>query len=73
MLELCRLVRAGAPELWSAFLRFSSKTSVVDFVAAEEAFAYFDFYGAPRVMHFLTGIGVSRRDSNIHYLCVPKT
>ncbi|MGY3647082.1 DNA polymerase III epsilon subunit-like protein [Bradyrhizobium sp. LM4.3] len=45
-LGLCRLVRSGAPELWSAFLRFSSKTSVVDFVRDEEAFAYFDFRGS---------------------------
>jgi len=67
MLELCRLVRAGAPELWSSFLRFSSKANVVDFVDSEEAFAYFNFYGSPRVMHFLTRVGISRRDANIHY------
>ena len=66
-LGLCRLVRSGAPELWSAFLRFSSKTSVVDFVRDEEAFAYFDFYGSPRVMHFLTRVGISPRDGNVHY------
>jgi exodeoxyribonuclease-1 len=70
MLELCRLVRAGAPELWSTFLRFSSKANVVDFVAAEEAFAYFNFYGSPRVMHFLTKVGISRRDANTHYCCL---
>lgn len=67
ILELCRLVRSGAPELWSAFLRFSSRTSVVDFVGSEDAFAYFDFYGTPRVMHFLTRVGVSQRDRNVHY------
>jgi len=66
-LGLCQLVRRGAPELWSAFLRFSSKTSVVDFVRDEEAFAYFDFYGSPRVMHFLTRVGISPRDGNAHY------
>jgi exodeoxyribonuclease-1 len=49
------------------FLRFSSKASVVDFVTAEEAFAYFDFYGSPRVMHFLTKVSVSRSDANVHY------
>jgi exodeoxyribonuclease-1 len=66
-LGLCRLVRSGAPELWSAFLRFSSKNSVVDFVRDEDAFAYFDFYGSPRVMHFLTRVGISPRDRNVHY------
>jgi exodeoxyribonuclease I len=67
MLGLCRLVRDGAPELWSAFLRFSSKAAVVDLVRDEDAFAYFDFFGSPRVMHFLTRIGVSPNDANAHY------
>jgi exodeoxyribonuclease I len=67
IVELCRLVRRGAPELWSTFLRFSSKTSVIDFVRDEDAFAYFDFYGSPRVMHFLTRVGISPRDGNVHY------
>ena len=49
MLGLCRRVREGSPELWSAFLRFSSKAAVVDFLCSEEAFAYFDFFGeSPR-------------------------
>jgi len=67
MLALCRIVRAGAPDLWSAFLRFSSKAAVVDLVRDEEAFAYFDFFGSPRVMHFLTRVGVSPNDANAHY------
>jgi exodeoxyribonuclease I len=67
MLALCRIVRAGAPHLWSAFLRFSSKAAVVDLVRDEEAFAYFDFFGSPRVMHFLTRVGVSPNDANAHY------
>ena len=67
MLGLCRKVREGAPELWSAFLRFSSKAAVVDLVRDEEAFAYFDFFGSPRVMHFLTRIGVCPNDANVHY------
>jgi exodeoxyribonuclease I len=67
MLALCRIVRAGAPDLWSAFLRFSSKAAVVDLVHDEDAFAYFDFFGSPRVMHFLTRVGVSPNDPNAHY------
>jgi exodeoxyribonuclease-1 len=67
MLALCRIARAGAPDLWSAFLRFSSKAAVVDLVRDEEAFAYFDFFGSPRVMHFLTRVGVSPNDPNAHY------
>jgi exodeoxyribonuclease-1 len=67
MLGLCRLVREGAPELWSTFLRFSSKASVVDFVRDEDAFAYFDFFGSPRIMHVLTRVGTSPNDANAHY------
>ena len=67
MLALCRIVRAGAPDLWSTFLRFSSKAAVVDLVRDEEAFAYFDFFGSPHVMHFLTRVGVSPNDANAHY------
>jgi len=67
MLGLCRLVRDGAPALWSSFLRFSSKAAVVDLARDEDAFAYFDFFGTPRVMHFLTRVGVSPNDANAHY------
>lgn len=67
MLALCRVVRVGAPDLWSAFLRFSSKAAVVDLVRDEAAFAYFDFFGSPRVMHFLTRVGVSPNDANAYY------
>lgn len=67
MLCLCRLVRAGAPDLWSTFLRFSSKAAVVDFVRDEDTFAYFDYFGRPQVMHFLTRIGVNPNDPNSHY------
>lgn len=67
MLGLCRLVRAGAPDLWSTFLRFSAKPAVVDFVRDEEAFAYFDYFGRPQVMHFLTRVGINSNDANSHY------
>jgi exodeoxyribonuclease I len=67
MLALCKRVQEGAPTLWSAFLRFSSKAAVVDLIHDEKAFAYFDFFGTPRVMHFLTNVGVSPNDGNIYY------
>jgi exodeoxyribonuclease-1 len=67
MLGLCRLVRDGAPGLWSTFLRFSSKAAVVDLVRDEDAFAYFDFFEAPQVMHFLTRIGTNPNNPNLHY------
>jgi exodeoxyribonuclease I len=67
LLGLCRLVKTGARDLWSAFVRFSSKAAVIDLIRDEEAFAYFDYFGTPRAMHFLTSIGVSPADANTHY------
>ena len=59
--------RRERPGSGRAFLRFSSKAAVVDLVRDEDAFAYFDFFGSPRVMHFLTRVGISPNDANAHY------
>jgi exodeoxyribonuclease I len=67
LLALCRLIKSGAPELWSAFLRFSSKMAVIDLIRDEPAFAYFDYFGNPNLLHFLTRIGISPADTNAHY------
>lgn len=67
MLGLCRIVHEKAPMLWSAFLRYSSKASAIGLVRDEDAFAYFDFFGTPRCMHFLTRVGASPNDANAHY------
>ncbi len=44
-LELARLVRDGAPDVWQRFVRFSNKASVSQFVAAEDGFLLTEFYG----------------------------
>jgi exodeoxyribonuclease-1 len=45
---LCRLLMERAPDLWSAFMRFSQKAAVIDHVSAEPVFCLSDFYfGAP--------------------------
>ena len=45
---LCRLLMERAPDLWSAFMRFSQKAAVIDHVLAEPVFCLSDFYfGAP--------------------------
>lgn len=45
---LCRLLMDRAPELWSAFMRFSQKAAVCDHILAEPIFCLSDFYfGGP--------------------------
>jgi exodeoxyribonuclease-1 len=66
-LQLCQRVREGAPDLWSTFLRFASKATVVDFIREEPAFAYFDYFGGTRCIHLMTRIGINPTDANAHY------
>jgi exodeoxyribonuclease-1 len=66
-LQLCKRVREGAPGLWSSFMRFASKPAVVDFIAEEPAFGYFDNFGGIRCVRPLTRIAVSPSDQNLNY------
>jgi exodeoxyribonuclease-1 len=66
-LQLCQRVREGAPDLWSSFIRFASKAVVVDFIAMEPAFGYFDNFGGKRCVRPLTRIAISPSDQNLHY------
>lgn len=66
-LQLCQRVREGAPDLWSSFIRFASKAVVVDFIAMEPAFGYFDNFGGKGCVRPLTRIAISPSDQNLHY------
>jgi exodeoxyribonuclease-1 len=66
-LQLCQRVRAGAPDLWSTFMRFASKAAVVDFIAEEPAFGYFDNFGGTRCVRPLTRVAASPSDQSLHY------
>jgi exodeoxyribonuclease-1 len=47
-LFLCRLLIARAPDVWSSFMRFSSKAAVTDYITQERVFCLCDFfYGRP--------------------------
>lgn len=41
---LCRTLIEKAPELWSAFMRFSQKAAVADHISSEPIFSLSDFY-----------------------------
>jgi exodeoxyribonuclease I len=44
-IHLCRLISENASEVWSTFLRFTQKSSVLDFVGSELVFCLSDFFG----------------------------
>jgi exodeoxyribonuclease-1 len=66
-LSLCRIVRDGAPDLWSRFVRFAQKAAVVDFMVQEPAFVLFEYFGARQEVHLLTDIGANVVLPNLHY------
>jgi exodeoxyribonuclease-1 len=66
-LQLCQRVREGAPDVWSSFMRFASKAAVVDFIAEEPVFGYFDSFRGTRCVRPLTLVAVSPSDRNLHY------
>lgn len=57
---LCRTLLERAPDLWSAFMRFSQKAAVVDHISTESIFCLSDFYFGQAYSWLVTVIG---RDS----------
>ncbi|WID95167.1 exonuclease domain-containing protein [Bosea vestrisii] len=50
-LELCRLVRAKADDVWQRFQRFSNKSVVSQFVETEDGFVLTEFFGGGQAVH----------------------
>lgn len=68
VLELCRLIRDRAPEVWSSFMRFSQKAAVVDYAAAETVFCLTDHYADGPASWLVTDIGVNGGNNSEHYV-----
>jgi exodeoxyribonuclease-1 len=66
-LHLCRIVRDGAPDIWSRFLRFAQKAAVLDFIQNEEAFVSFDYIGGQHTQSIVTYLGQGTKNPNVHY------
>jgi exodeoxyribonuclease-1 len=56
---LCRLIAEKAPEVWSAFMRFSQKAAVADHVVAEQIFCFSDFYFGKPYSWLVTALGTN--------------
>lgn len=63
-IELCRLVYQRSPELWQRFVRFSNKSSVADFVEAEDGFVLTEFFGGQAYHAAVVCIGSDPNQTN---------
>lgn len=72
LLWLCKLISEQAPDLWSQFLRFTSKRSAVDFLRNEDAIILFDPRRDDPGIHYLCWLGASEKYGNCHY-CIDLT
>lgn len=61
---LCRLVSELAPGVWSNFVRFSQKSSVLDFIHYEDVFSFSDFYYGKPYSWIVTTIGQNPENKN---------
>ncbi len=57
--HLCKLMSKREPDLWSCFLRFTQKATVIDHVVNESMFCFSDFYGGKPYSWLVTSIGPS--------------
>jgi exodeoxyribonuclease-1 len=67
-IHLCRLIAERAPDVWSAFMRFSKKASVVDFITSEPVFCFCDIYFQKGYSYLASLIGQNPVNKNEWYL-----
>lgn len=63
-LELCRLIRGQADEVWQRFVRFSNKAAVDQFTEGEDGFVLTEFYGNEAFHRAVVVIGRDPRNPN---------
>lgn len=65
---MCHLISEAAPYIWSSFMRFSQKSSVIDYVSSESIFCFTEyFYGKPYSC-LATNIGQNPQNSAELYI-----
>jgi exodeoxyribonuclease-1 len=57
IISLCQRMMTFAPEIWSAFMRFSNKAAVVDYITGEQVFCLSDFFYGKPYSYIVTAIG----------------
>lgn len=54
---ICRKIMDAAPEIWSSFMRFSTKSAVADFVGEEDIYGFCEFYYGKPYAWMVTTLG----------------
>jgi len=65
---LSRLIMAKAPDIWSSFMRFSTKAAVVDYITEEPIFCVSDFYYGKPHSCIVTTIGQNQDNKAEWYI-----
>jgi exodeoxyribonuclease I len=65
---LCRLMVEQAPEIWSSFMRFSTKAAVVDYINDEQVFCLSEFYFGRPFSYVVTAMGQNAQNSAEWYV-----
>jgi exodeoxyribonuclease-1 len=65
---LSRLLMEKAPDVWSTFMRFSTKAAVADYITDEPVFCMSDFYFGKPYSWMVTSIGQNQDNSNEWYM-----
>ena len=65
---LARLLMDKAPDIWSTFMRFSSKAAVVDYISEESVFCVSEFYGGNPWSCAVTTIGQNQSNTAEWYI-----
>lgn len=60
---LCRRLMEKAPEVWSNFMRFSTKAAVMDFIQEEQVYGLADFYNGRAYSWAVTTLGQNEENS----------
>ena len=65
---LCRLLIEKAPDIWSSFMRFSTKAAVTDFITDERLFCWCDFFYGKPLSCIVTAIGQNKKNGAEWYI-----
>lgn len=65
---LSRLINENAPEIWSSFMRFSTKAAVASYVTEEQIFCMNEFYFGKPYSYVVTAIGQNQENTSEWYL-----
>ena len=68
VIHICRIMMNSAPEVWSNFMRYSTKAAVTDFINEEPVFCFTDFYFGKPSSSVVTVFGDQSQNAGNLYL-----